>query len=49
MRPDTSFGIAVVSALIDEPDAPKLMVEPIAKRWTLRSHGVMPGVRSLKA
>ena len=42
-------GTAVVIALIDDPDGPKLMVDAIAKRWMSEIHGVSPGTRSVKA
>src|SRR5258708_38711679 len=39
VSPYTSFGTAVVVALIDEPEGPKLMVEAIAKTWMSEIHG----------
>ena len=47
--PDTRRGTAVVMALIDEPEAPKLMVAAIEKTWMSAIQGVAPGLRSLSA
>jgi hypothetical protein len=44
VMPATSFGTAVVIALIEEPEGPKLMVDPIPNKWMLRIHGVRGAV-----
>jgi hypothetical protein len=49
VNPCTSLGTAVVIALIDEPEAPKLMVEAIAKTWISAIQGVAPAARSISA
>lgn len=49
VKPWTSLGTAVVMALIDEPDAPKLMLDAIANRWMSAIHGVSPLTRSVSA
>src|SRR3984893_18879744 len=43
VRPCTSLGMAVVIALIDEPDGPKLIVEANANRGMLEIQGVCHG------
>ena len=38
-----AFGTAVVIALIEEPEGPKLIVEAMAKTWLSAIHGVFSG------
>ncbi len=45
--PSTSRGTAVVMALMEEPDGPKLMVEAMENRCTFAIHGVLPGTFSM--
>jgi hypothetical protein len=45
VRPLTSFGTAVVIALIDEPDGPKLMVEAMLNMWMPVIQPDRPGSR----
>ena len=36
-------------ALIEEPEAPKLIVEAMLNRWMSAIQGVVPGTRSVSA
>jgi hypothetical protein len=42
VNPATGFGTAVVIALIEEPDGPKLMVEAMLNMWISRIQSVNP-------